>query len=220
MNKIICLKDYMPIKFRGHVLNGPFTGIRMNNSDLESIFAEKVVPPHMYAVNPNNKSEMIILNKDNYQLSYDELSGKSNVSENNEQMVEKEPEAPKDEAPKISTDSLKNLFPSLDDEKDSNADEEKSVEDSTDNTVTLENTNVADENLENTDTDDYTITGGDANTTDEDFEKSDADDALTMAGENAVKPDNTPVVESSSATAQDKPSSNNKNKNKNGKKKR
>lgn len=73
MNKLISIIDYIRVPYRTSTLQCPITEIALSDGELERIFNSATGILHIYAHNPNNTSETVPLNKDNYMLTNDEL---------------------------------------------------------------------------------------------------------------------------------------------------
>lgn len=81
MYKLVRIADSVPVKLflDAPKKMGPIAPMWMTDTQIWIILADRKPPVHIYAVNPDNPSEQVILTKRNYQMTNEELFGTSRV---------------------------------------------------------------------------------------------------------------------------------------------
>lgn len=80
-SKAIRITDYVTIPFGTSRMTCPINRIMFTEKDLKRVFMSERKPVHIYAINPNDPKETVLLTKDNYMKTNEELFGAKKVEE-------------------------------------------------------------------------------------------------------------------------------------------
>ncbi len=80
-SKAIRITDYVTIPFGTSRMTCPINRIMFTEKDLKRVFMSERKPIHIYAINPNDPKETVLLTKDNYMKTNEELFGAKKVEE-------------------------------------------------------------------------------------------------------------------------------------------
>lgn len=72
--KLVTIRDYVTIRVSNGNVRCPVTRIALSNDDIKTIVMSGTAP-HIYAINPNDPHDFVLLTMKNYMKSTDELFG-------------------------------------------------------------------------------------------------------------------------------------------------
>ena len=101
--KSICINDYITVPFKRDTITCPINGITMSSDDIWQILNIQFPPTHIYAMCAKDKSKSVLITRDNFMKSEEELFpevyGETTVIE--------EPVVTKPEPPEIFSEIVK-----------------------------------------------------------------------------------------------------------------
>ena len=142
--KIISIYDFVRVPFHGSYMNCPVERIHLTDEDLRKIVLSPKMPPHIYVHNPKNPTEKVLITRENFEKSAEELFGEKPVVPATP-VVEEKVEPIKVDVPPMVKEALKEVEEVLNE-----APAEEVIEETTDEVVeTIINEPVVEDDVVN-----------------------------------------------------------------------